>query len=409
MKRLTLIVAVFSISAISVFGQKPVTKPKLMKAETLLRNGDVEQAKAHVDLAVVDEKLKTNVKSFHLRAAVYAKIDTAASFQGLADNAMEVVLESFAVATEMSKDDKAEPTLMDALSFPVPLSQHKQGYWAYYFNKAAIAFGESDFQTAMDNFLKSQMIQPEDTNGYINAALAAQNLEQFDISRENYYKAIEAGATSKDIWNLLIFIVGSVDKNPEEALRLTREIKERFPTDSDIARSEISLLIELEKIEEAEANLLAELEKGSDDPNMFFTLAILNDEIGQASDDPEVKAERKEKAMAAYRKAMEVDPSHYSSNYNVGVILIESANEVIKESNNLGVSAADLKKTEELAPIIDERLMAALPQWEKINEIQADDIPTLETLHYLYSQLKKYDRAEEILTQIEELGGREEE
>ena len=46
----------------------------------------------------------------------------------------------------------------------------------------------------------------------------------------------------------------------------------------------------------------------------------------------------------------------------------------------------------------------ALPYWEKCNSIKPDEQTTLETLSYLYVQLKRYDDAEKIKNQMDELG-----
>ena len=57
----------------------------------------------------------------------------------------------------------------------------------------------------------------------------------------------------------------------------------------------------------------------------------------------------------------------------------------IKEQNALGYSKADFKKSEELEPIIQEKLSLALPLWEKTVLLKDDEMPALETLAYLYT------------------------
>jgi tetratricopeptide (TPR) repeat protein len=181
--------------------------------------------------------------------------------------------------------------------------------------------------------------------------------------------------------------------------------REIYPDDNDLSRSEISLLIQTGKTEEATQNLAKQIEAEPDDPNLYFTQGILNEELAAATEDEAMKATYMEKARASYMKAIEVDPTHYNSQYNIGVMIIQEANEVIKERNNLGVSKEDLKRADELAPVIDEKLKAALPQWEKIYELKKDDQATLETLQYLYTQLKMYDKVEEIMSKLDAISG----
>ena len=75
-----------------------------------------------------------------------------------------------------------------------------------------------------------------------------------------------------------------------------------------------------------------------------------------------------------------------------------------KERNNLGFSDEDQKKYEELTDKIVEVSKQALPFWVKCNELQPDEQTTLETLNYIYVQIKDMDKAEAILARMEELG-----
>ncbi len=402
MKRFSLLMTVLMLAG-AAFGQKPI-KVKLNKVETMIKNNEIAEAKEMIDAGLTYEKTMNDPQTYLLRGIIYAIIDT--TMAGLADNPMETALASFAKSDELNADSEKELFTTDASGFPVTKSQHINKYWAYYFNIGAAAYGDEDYETAVEGFTKSQMILPEDTNGYVNAGLSAQNLEDYQTAKKNYYKGIELGAREKDIWNLLIYIVGTIDDNKEEALRLTRQIKEVYPDDSDIARSEISLLIGLGQVKPAIENLNKRIEAEPNDPQLHFTMGVLNEEIALTIEDPEAREAQNKKAMDAYLKAIEIDQDHYDSHYNIGVMLINHANIVIKESNNLGVSREDLKKADELAPIIQERLKVALERWEKAREIK-EEVPALETLHYLYTQLKMYDQAEEVKARIDELGGSE--
>ena len=86
-------------------------------------------------------------------------------------------------------------------------------------------------------------------------------------------------------------------------------------------------------------------------------------------------------------------------------MLINKASEVIKEVNDLNpYNKADQKREKELKPQIDMLLEKALPQWERLNELQPGERTSLETLQYIYTQLKKYDEAEAIMAELDKLG-----
>ncbi len=365
------------------FGQK---KPKINKVDGLLRDGELMEAKSIVDVAVDYEKIKDDEKTWFLRALTYAALDTTAGFRGTVDGALETSVEAFDKAAEMGGDK--EPYLMDG-GFPVTMTQYRDQYYAYYFNIAAAAFGSSEYQKAVDNFESSQKIVSADTNAYINAAYAAQNGKLYDAAIRNYEKATEKGAKDKDLFSLWSYLLDKEKDNPEAALEVVNKSREVYPNDVEIAKSQINLLIKLERTEEARDNLISAIENEPDNPDLRFSLGVLYDELGDA-----------DAALKAYGEALEVDPNHYNANYNMGVIYINKANDVTKEINSLGMSKADLKKAEELAPKKANLLKEALPQWEKLNELQPGDETTLETLQYIYNQLDMDDKAEAIKKQL---------
>ncbi|MBV6646897.1 MAG: tetratricopeptide repeat protein [Cyclobacteriaceae bacterium] len=380
-----------------VTAQKKEKKPKVGSVERLLKNGELAEAKDIIDAGILHEKTKEDGKTWYLRGLVYATIDTTSTdAKGLADNALEVAMESFAKSDELAAEGK-EYYITNDLGLPVLKSQQISDYWGYYFNKGADAFGTQDCGTAVTAFETAQKINSADTNAYINAGLAAQNDEQYDAAVRNYRACIEKGAKSEDLYSLLSFVLTSKQEKHEEALAVVQSAREIYPTSNEFAKSEINLLIKLDKIEEAKTGLETAIANEPENSNLYFTLGVLYEELKDS-----------ENALINYRKSVEVDPSNYNAQFNIGVLLINSATEVIKERNNLGVSKADMKRADELEPVITKKLEMALPQWEKIYELKDDESTTLETLQYVYTQLKQYDKAEEIMKKLDSMGSSEE-
>ena len=129
----------------------------------------------------------------------------------------------------------------------------------------------------------------------------------------------------------------------------------------------------------------------------------MHEEIGLKLDSEVEKAERIELAREAYLAAVNADPNYYNGHYNLGVLAMTEVNIYIKKQNVLGYSKADLKKSDELEPIIQEKLSIALPLWEMTVSLKGDELPALETLSYLYTMKKMYDEAESIQAKIEAL------
>jgi tetratricopeptide (TPR) repeat protein len=388
MKKLFLILMITAAAGAS-YAQK---KPKLNQAESALQKGDLGEAKEIVDEAIVHEKTKDDGKSWYVRGLVYAALDTTSNpqFENLSSDPLAEAMKSFAKADEMNTGDK-DYFITDPLGLPIPKTQQLQQLWAYYLNKGVESYQAEDAAAAADWFEKTTVVLPKDTTGYIYAASAAQSVEQFDRASQHYYTLVdELDYKNKDVFNALIYIESRVNEDNEKALEVIQKAREAFPEDPEFSRAEITMLINMDKAEEARTKLENELEREPENADLLFTLGVLNDELGDT-----------EAAEEAYSKALEVDPNHYNTLFNLAAMKTNTALDLIKEKNNLGISSADNAKGKEMEKTILTSLEEAIPLWEKANEIKPNDRRTLETMQYIYVQLKENEKAAEVGKQLD--------
>ncbi|MDX1628203.1 MAG: tetratricopeptide repeat protein [Fulvivirga sp.] len=388
MKRTILIMAICLVAGFS-YGQK---KPKINKAEKARSEGNLAEAKSIVDAAIEHEKTKDDGKTWYYRGLVYASLDTTSNpdYQNLVDNPLEIAMKSFAKADEIDPEG-SNYYLTGPNGLPVLKDQQILQLSGHYINKGIQHYQDSDYDKAVQAFEKTQMIMPEDTTGYINAALAARAAKDYDVVAENYYKLIEdLDYKSVDAFNFLIYYESSIQEDDEKALAVIRSAKKAFPNNLDFAKSEIAALKKMGKADEAMKGLNDAIENEPDNPDLYFTLGILHEELGNL-----------DKARDAYENAVKIDPSYYDGVYNLAVIDYNKAVNLIREKNNLGISSADQKKAKEMQVQIEKRLKTALPNWEKANELKPGDRTTLETLQYIYSQLGMNAKVMEIAEQLE--------
>lgn len=352
-------------------------KPKINKAKSALDDGELAEAKEIIDNAIVHEKTKDDGKTWYYRALIYATIDTTsnAEYAALSDNALKEAVEAFAMSDSLGDKDK-DYFITSDFGLPITKTQQLDTYYGYYYNNAVIAFQDSEFQSAVDAFKDAYYILPEDTNAYINAAYAAHNGQLWDEAKTHYQLAIDKGSTSPDLYTNYVSILTAIDKDNEKALKVINEGLEKFPANTNLTKSRVQTLINMDKLTEAKGDLIAAIEAEPDNANLHFTLGVLYDEL-----------EDNENAAKSYKKAIEVDPNHFEANFNYGVMLIGEANKIIQQRNNLGLSRADQNKSKELKPQITKKLKEAMPQWEKVLEIKPDEPQAIETLAYIYTQL----------------------
>ena len=390
MKRIVLLMAACAVAGFS-YGQK---KPKINQAEKARSEGNLGEAKEIIDAAAEYEKLKDDGKTWYYRGLVYSSLDTTTNpqYSNLANDPLKIAMESFQKAEELNKG-KSDYFISDANGLPILKSQQIQTLWGYYLNKGVESYQAQDTDNAITYFTKTQIIQPDDTTGYIYAGLAAQSGQKYDVASKNFYRLInDMNYHSEDVYNYLIYIEGTVNEDNEKALELIRKAKKQFPDNADFAKSEINALIQMDKIDEARAELQTAIEKEPDNSNLYFTLGVMHEELG-----------KKEEAKKAYQKAVDLDNSNFNAVFNLAVINYNEAVELIKVKNNLGISSADLKKAKEMQTTINQKLKDAMPHWEKVLEMENNNRVALESLQYIYTQLKMNEKALKVTEQLEAL------
>lgn len=391
MKRITLLLLM--LATVSVYAQK-AAKPNLNKALNSWKEGKLEEAKANIDLATTYEKTKDDPKTWYYRGLIYATIDTTSNEaqKALATDAYKTAIESFAKADELNKGDK-ELFITDANNMPIVKTQQMQIWHATYLNEGASQYQEEDLEGALKSFEKAQEIMPKDTTAYFYAGFVANGLEQYDKAISSFQKYNELGGKSSDGYSIMVNINSGPKENKEEALRLVREAKAKFPANSDFPKVEIGLLIDLKRIDEAKSGLENAIAKEPGNKILHFYLGYANSTLN------DIPAAKKN-----YEDALRIDPQYFEAQLYLAKLMVNEAVTIKKEMSNLGISAADKKKKLELDKVLVEKLKLALPYWEKAEKIKPDDQEVLDTLSSIYSDLDMQDQMKRIEKRYKELG-----
>lgn len=391
MKRFTFLLLMFA--SVAVYAQK-TPKPNLNKALNSWKEGKLDEAKANIDLATTYEKTMNDAKTWYYRGLIYASIDTTSNeaHQALATDAYKTAVESFKKADELNKGDK-ELFITDAAGLPILKSQQMQNWQGGYLNKGAAQYQEEDLEGALKNFEKAQEIMPNDTTAYFYAGFVSNSLEQYDKAEQNFKKYIDLGGKSSDGYSILININSGPKENKEEALKLAREAKAKFPANPDFPKVEIGLLIDLKRIDEAKSGLENAIKKEPDNKILHFYLGYANQSLKNTAE-----------AKKNYEEALRLDPQYFEAQLYLAKLMTEEASAIKKEMANLGISAADKKKKFELDKVLVEKLKMALPYWEKAEKMKPDDQEVLDTLSSIYIDLDMQDQVARIQKRYKELG-----
>jgi tetratricopeptide (TPR) repeat protein len=391
MKRSILILLMLASAA--VYAQKPV-KPNLNKALASLKEGKLEEAKANIDAAITNEKMKDDGKTWYYRGLIYMAIDTTSTeaAKTLAPDAFNTALEAFAEA-EKKADPKKDYFIQDQNGMPQTRMQQVQWWGASHLNKGAKAYQEEDYEAALNSFDRATKINPSDTTAYFYAGFASQQAENFDKAEENFKKYIEKGGTSSDAYSLLINLYSGPKNDKEKALALVKEAKQKFPNNPDFPKVEIGLLIDLKRIDEAKAGLEQAIKKEPNNKILHFYLGYANAQMNNV-----------DAAKKNYEDALKLDPKYFEAQFYLAKLIYSDALAIKKQMGQLGISAEDKKKRFDLDKVLVEKLKIALPYWEKAEQINGNDQEVLDTLYTIYGDLDMQDQVKRIEKKFKELG-----
>jgi tetratricopeptide (TPR) repeat protein len=391
MKRITLLLLMFA--TVSLYAQK-TPKPNVNKALNSWKEGKLDEAKANIDLATTYEKTMNDAKTWYYRGLIYASIDTTSNeaHKALATDAYKTAIESFKKADELNGKEK-ELFITDANGLPLLKSQQVQNWANGYLNTGASQYQEEDLEGALKSFEKVQEIVPNDTTAYFYSGFVANGLENYDKALTSFKKYVELGGKSSDAYSIMININSGPKENKEEALKLVREAKTKFPANQDFPKVEIGLLIDLKRIDEAKKGLEEAIAKEGNNKILHFYLGYANASLNNI-----------EAAKKNYEDALKLDPQYFEAQLYLAKLMYTEAASIKKEMSQLGISAADKKKKLDLDKVLVEKLKTALPYWEKAEKIKPDDQEVLDILYAMYTDLDMQEQIKRVDKRYKELG-----
>lgn len=373
-------------------------KGNVGKAEGYLSKGELANAKAEIDVAITIEKNAAKSRTWFTRGKIYKSI-------AFSENEADKALDDDAITKAVESYRKVQSLDSETTPNHLLAGNAIEEIWSKVMTDGGAKYGEPDYNGAYDRFLTALEIKPEDSITLLYCGVTAQQLESWDKTAEHYYKMVDLGMASSDIFTTLIYIERTRNKDDIKGLEVIRKAREAFPSESKFGQEEISVLIALDKLDEAKSQLEAAIAEDPTNPSNYLNLGIMYDNIGAAQAE-EGKDEEARKtidlAKSNYEKAIENDPDSYIGNFNLGAIYVNLAKEFYDKVRDM-----DLKTYDKEGPAIVEKadgiLKKGLPFMQKANEVKPNDINGLKALSQMYQQLKMMDEAEAVLNKIDEL------
>ena len=240
------------------------------------------------------------------------------------------------------------------------------------------------------------------TEKYVATDKETGEVKEFNspAERELYVKSgdfikpetVKSESRATEITKNIALIYVSLGRN-EEAIAAMKAARALEPDDMGLLMTEADVQYKMGNIERFKELMNEAAEKEPNNPQTQFNLGVVSAKAGDT-----------EAAKQYYMKALEIDPDFADANINMASLIIAQEGAIVDEMNNLGTSAADNRRYDELKAQREQVYREAAPYFEKANAVK-ENVEIVRTLMNIYSILGDTEKFKAKKARLEELGG----
>jgi tetratricopeptide (TPR) repeat protein len=379
MKKLVLSLALVAVASLA-FGQKKIVK----EAEKGFKSGNLQAALVAIDGATTNPETSADPATFMVKAQIQTKI-----FSRDSSNTMETLkvgseaLATFNTTFEMAGNDKT--SAVGKLVYADELAGIQDNLRPYSiitlknfaFDKALERYNENDMEMSYEFFNLAGEIDKADSTIHYNAGFLANDLGRFDDAKKHFGYLFEIPSYNKtNAYYFMVQILSTEEKNPEAAFELVTKARAEYPNDKVLAEYEIQLLLQLNKMDQAMAQIKDALANDPNNSGLLLRFGYLKEQAGDFDG-----------ALTEYKKSVEVDPNFFEGNYYTGALMLEKSRSILAELNSLSDSEWE-KKSSEMGKQADDLYKQAIPYFTKALEIKPDNTDIMIILFQVHTRLK---------------------
>lgn len=352
------------------------------------KDGEFEKAKDAIDQAAVHEKTKDKAKTWYFRGLIYKNILTSKNpkFSSLQTDAPKQTFESFSKAMSLAKPGD---------EFHDNSAKEVQALWGIFLNDGILKYQEKKNSEAIASYEIAQAIQPKDTTAFLYAFYAAEQIPDYEKSKFYTYKLFDLGRKSPEMFISLSNIAKRVDKK-DSALAHIQAGRAVYPNHKNLALIELEMFFAAGKGDEARKKLEEAIKLDSTNSNLYAILGNLYDQEAADKKKPAKDQEAfKQKAITAYKKAIQLDPKNMESQFNLGVYYFNRGADILKKTNAMDIPTYQAKGKKMEADAQNE-FKLALPYFEACYQLNSKDEGVQKSLRNTYERLGRSADAEKV-------------
>jgi tetratricopeptide (TPR) repeat protein len=183
-----------------------------------------------------------------------------------------------------------------------------------------------------------------------------------------------------EITKNIALILVELDRKDEAKAALADARKEN-PDDVNLITYEADIYLKMNDTENYKRLINEALAKSPNDKVLLFNLGVTSGNANQLED-----------AEKYYKRVIEIDPKYTDAYLNLSDIILKPDSKIVKDMNNLGVSAKDQKQYEVLKAERQKLFNKAMPVLEKAYELDPTNEVVKSNLKSVYSFLELNDK-----------------
>jgi len=384
---LTLVLAIITIVT---FAQSH----NVVNASIALRNEEYADAKKYIDEAYATESTSNDAKMWNYRSKIYLQI---ALKQGELD--VDAVFKATEAHLKCLQTDKKGRIVVRKWTAKedVLAGMVQCGYKL--FNHAISEYNAGNYNSALKHYAAIFDIIPLDEEDQLkrgnitketilyNSFFSAYKMKDNTKSKELLQELIDINFNEPSIFTHMSNIYIE-EKNTDKALEYLALGRDMFEEDQALINAEINLYIQLGRTSELIGKLGEAIALDDENDLLYFNRGTIYDQEGDIAN-----------AEKDYLKALDLNPTAFGANYNLGALYFNSGVETNNKANGTSNNTvyAKLKKQADAA------FAKALPYLETAHELDIEDKNTLLSLKQLYYLNNDYAKSEEMKKLIAEL------
>lgn len=422
MKKILVLAAAIAMTAGVAYAQKNKVTTAYMAHKNYKTDKDpfnLNKAKTNIDDASVHPDTKDDSKTWYYRGDIYLSLfnaDYNATLNSITNvddmgkkRSMAYVQVPTANLIEATNSYLKAKNLDKVGAYAEGIAQGLQDAYGHDQNVGIANYNQQKYAEALPMFELANTISVAngitDTVMINNCASSALNAKMYDKAITHFKKLTEIGWGKGNTWLLLAECYQSKSDSVNYKATIASGVK-KYPMDAGLLSHDVDIKLKEGKKAEAVATLESLTASKPNDPEMFFIVGNVYDQManptgadGKPAAKPSNYEELHEKAAQNYKKAVELKADYFDALYNLGILYY---NQGVEYYNRSMSTIADAAKYNALW---EPPLKIAIEYLEKARTIDPKDLNTLMALRTCYGQIGDSDNYDKMKEEIKKVQG----